>query len=247
MMTLTLMHDRHLDSPSQLKPTPTESYHWYQTISSFSKMMSHPRSLEEQAALWTTSTLLFSTVFCQVDANSPEDAWPLRAPSASDLDWLIMSDGKNEISRMTQSLIGHPIFGDLVSFQPDKVIPDFYPDQDTFNNLPSEFLRLYNLNPSANTNTNTQDKIFHNPLVQLSHALAPSLHPIAKIMRCWTFVGTMTPKFRALLRRKDPRGLLILLYWFARLNEVDVWWLKRRTTIEGQAMCLYLQRHWHWH
>jgi hypothetical protein len=201
-------------------------------------MFSQQLAVEDQAAVWTTSALMFSTVFCHVDASTPEEAWPLRAPSAFDLDWLKMSDGKNEIGRMTSSLKGDPVFGELVSFHVEHIV-EARPIRHEFGYLPKGFTQLYNLDDESSADNN----LFHSPLAQLSRVLAPGCHPVTKIMYCWAFFGGMKKEFRRLLGQKDPRALLIKLYWYAQMNEVGIWWLIRRTVLEGQAICIYLERY----
>ncbi len=95
------MHDHHLSTVSNTKLSTTEAYHWYQATSTFNKQLSRPPQVEEQAALLTTAALLGTIAFCHIEARTSEEAWPLKPPSSSDLDWLRMSDGKKEVWKLT--------------------------------------------------------------------------------------------------------------------------------------------------
>jgi hypothetical protein len=53
----------------------------------------------------------------------------------------------------------------------------------------------------------------------------------------------MQPHFKGLLERKDPRALLLLAYWYAKVSG-SLWWMTRLAKLECQATCLYLERHY---
>ena len=52
----------------------------------------------------------------------------------------------------------------------------------------------------------------------------------------------MEPEFRQLLHKKDPKALLLLVWWYGKMAEYDVWWMGRRMKLEGQSICMYLER-----
>ena len=53
----------------------------------------------------------------------------------------------------------------------------------------------------------------------------------------------MQPVYKSLLERKDPRALLILAWWNAKVCHVEeCWWIQRRIVLEGRAICRYLRR-----
>jgi hypothetical protein len=41
---------------------------------------------------------------------------------------------------------------------------------------------------------------------------------------------------------KDPKALLLVVYWYAKLYRGQ-WWLRHRGLIEGQAICMYLDKY----
>ena len=54
----------------------------------------------------------------------------------------------------------------------------------------------------------------------------------------------MRPDYKQMLIDKEPRALLLLAWWFAQVSKLDLWWLTRRSFLEGQAICVYLERHY---
>jgi hypothetical protein len=102
VLSLTLMHDRHLSTEANTALSPTEAFHWYQGIALFSNKLAGPIHPSERDALWATSAFLGTTAFYYIEAKTPEEAWPLKPPSSLDLNWLRMSAGKEEIWKITQ-------------------------------------------------------------------------------------------------------------------------------------------------
>ena len=87
-LALTLMHDRYLPGFADTPQSVTEAYHWYQGTAMFKRKLSRPIEPSERDALWAVAALLGVLSFAQIDATTYEEAWPLKAPSYSDLDWL---------------------------------------------------------------------------------------------------------------------------------------------------------------
>ncbi|KAL2813948.1 hypothetical protein BDW59DRAFT_176595 [Aspergillus cavernicola] len=238
IQTLTLMHARHLwsDSPSEL--STLESYHWYQAVSSFNARLSQGRCRgEEQAAALATAGLLGTLVFCHVEARTPEEAWPLSSESPSDLNWLRMNAGKQDVWNQLRSDEPHPASTVLATlYTEDRVLEPS--DQFEFGFVPAELARVYELhtiNPGRNP---------YSPLVmRLARVLYTECPVDQTLLSFVSFVSTMPPDFKTLLEQKEPRALLLLLLWYAKICNLGVWWLSRRALLEGKAICLYLQRH----
>lgn len=64
----------------------------------------------------------------------------------------------------------------------------------------------------------------------------------ATIMYFLSFMGHMDPAYRQLLHEKDPKAMLLLAWWFAKMLEYGVWWLARRARLECRAICIWLQQ-----
>lgn len=103
--------------------------------------------------------------------------------------------------------------------------------------VPSAFIQLCGLD-----NLSTADD---NSYYTAVHALVPLLNiecDQSTIGRFLSFVSYMKPEFQGLLKRKDPRALLLLAYWYAKVCH-SLWWIARRAMLECQATCLYLERY----
>ena len=250
ILALTLMHDRQTTiwlKPSMLHASSIPSLseeeigHWSLATSGFhtdltvalSSTTHRHLNLQQQAALCATSTLLAVLSFCYVEASTPGEAWPLAGlPSESspeDLQWIKMSNGKISTYTLTRGLAMDPVFRYLV-------VTD---DQDR-NTLP-----LYEMTVTATEYQSflELDQFLCGPEVEALMRIADSDCFITIIFSFWSFVGSMTIEFERDLRHKRPAALLVLLYWYAKLNPLPVWWLKARTTLEGQAICAYLYRY----
>jgi len=238
ILTLTLMHDRHLSAVSNTKLSTTEAYHWYRATYSFNKQLSRPLQAEQQAALWTTAALLGTITFCHIEARTPEEAWPLKLPSSSDLDWLRMSDGKKEVWKLTQPLKADPVFRALVAVHTNDLLPT-PSTKPELKALPLEFISLYGLDATSTSDNNP----YHAAATGLAQILDLD-RPITTILSFLTLISTMHPDYKRLLERKDPRALLLLTCWYAKVCQLQVWWLRRRAVLEGQAICIYLERHY---
>lgn len=61
------------------------------------------------------------------------------------------------------------------------------------------------------------------------------------MVRFLSFPVLMRPQFKALLKEKDARAMLLLAYWYAKVCESQ-WWIKTRAILECTAICRYLER-----
>lgn len=110
-------------------------------------------------------------------------------------------------------------------------------DQTGIDGLPIAFVDLCNLEKSSTKDNNEYHFIVRllTPLLRLE----PNVENFVKLM---SFAGRTWPYLRPLLFRKDPRGLLLVSYWFAMLRHVDQWWLTQRAKTECIAIVTYLSR-----
>jgi len=103
--------------------------------------------------------------------------------------------------------------------------------------VPSAFTQLCGLDNSPTVDSN--------PYHAAVHVLVPLLYiecDQSTIGRFLAFVSYMRPAFQRLLEQKDPRALLLLAYWYAKVCH-SLWWIARRAMLECQATCLYLERY----
>lgn len=231
MLSLTLMHDRYLSATPNTKLSVTEAFHWYQCTALFNVKLASPIDPSERDALWVTAVCLGVIAFFYIEAETPEEAWPLKPPSSLDLNWLSLSEGKKELWRNTRTATGKSVFQTLLPFENTKPTPGLEA-------LPSEFINLCGLDA-----TSTPD---NNPYHAVASGLAKSLHSDCKLttfLSFLSFIMNMCPEYKRLLKRKDPRALLLLAYWFAKMCQYPHWWIIQRAALEGQAICIYLQRY----
>jgi hypothetical protein len=240
---MTLVHDRHICPDSKL-PT-IEAYHWYRATSAFGEALTRPPRGDEPAALLTTAALLGLLSMSNIEATTPEEAWPLAPPAPSDLAWLKMSDGKKEVFKLTQQTKATPtpLYQKLSHFYTDGLVPGISITRPGRAEavLPPEIFRLCNLNSSISNGDDT-DNPYQWAAGRLAMVLASDSAPQIAVLGFLMLIGAMRPDFKQLLMEKDPRALLLLAWWFAKANQLGMWWVSRRSLLEGQAICLYLER-----
>ena len=237
VLSVTLMWDRFLSAAPNAKLSYIEAFHWYQGVALFKNKLSEPIQHSERDALWATAGLLGAVAFCYIEAETPEEAWPLRPPSSLDLNWLKMSYGRKETSRITQTFRVDSVFKTVALEDPNPVLPSS--TGVGLGNLPPTFTKLYELNPTSNED--------NNPYYTAVCALAQSLvidDKLAMILSLLSFIGNISPDYKRLLEVKDPRALLLLAYEYAKVCQYHGTWVLRRATLECQAICIYLERYY---
>jgi hypothetical protein len=237
VLTLTLMHDRYLSASPNTKQSTAEAFYRYKGTALFSARLSKPIQPSERDALWVTAVLLGAIAFAGIEAKTPEEAWPLKPPSFLDLDWLRMSDGKNEVSKIADPLRADGAFRTLAPEHQKDCLPTYSTVVEP-ETLPSELIKLYGLDATSTTDNNPY------------HAAASILAPLmniecnhSTILKFLSFISHMHPDYKRLLERKDPRALLLLAYWYAKVSQYQQWWVWQRVVLECQATCIYLERY----
>ena len=110
-------------------------------------------------------------------------------------------------------------------------------DQAGIEGLPVAFVNLCNFDTRSTKDNNEYHFVVRllMPLLRLE----PDVENFVKLM---SFAGRTWPYLRPLLLRRDPRGLLLVSYWFAMLGQLDQWWLTQRAKSECTAIVIYLSR-----
>lgn len=103
--------------------------------------------------------------------------------------------------------------------------------------LPPDFVDLYGQHPTSTAETNP----YHAAAFALVHALNLPAGQLT-VISFLAFGTFMRPDFTRLLEEKDPRAILLMAMWYAKVRASDIWWMSRRARLEGQAICLYLER-----
>ena len=236
LLSLTLMHDRYLSAVPNTNLTTMEAFHWYQGVALFNSKIAGRVEPSERHAVYAAAVCLGVIAFFYIEAQTPEKAWPLKPSSPLDLNWLSLSDGKKELGRDAQPRVESIAFRSLNPFEYTK------PRTSTstalgLEALPPELVQLCGLDASSTS--------VNNPYYNVATALAKSLYSDCKLTTILSFlavIGNFHPEYKRLLKRKDPNALLLLAYWFAKMCQIPHWWIMGRAALEGQAICMYLQR-----
>ena len=239
LLSLTLMHDRSLSAAPNRKLTPSEAYHVYQSTSLFHRMISGHVLPAERDAIWASKLLLATVAFYHVEADTPQDAWPLRPSSPLDLNWLWLSDGKQEVFKLCQPLRADSVWQE--SARNYLRFLDDIPVVNVLDALPPGFIDLCNLDDVSTT--------LPNPYYAAALSLAQSLYledGVSVIMSFIAFTLNLTTSYKTLLKAKDAGALMLLAYWYAKVSQYQLWWIYGRASLELQAICIYLERY-HWH
>jgi hypothetical protein len=236
VLTLTLMHDRYLGIESSTEQSAAIAFHWSRGAALLNDKLSTGIEPSERDALWACAGLLGALSFSSIQAKTPEEAWPLKPSSPSDLEWLKMSEGKKEIWKIADPLRVDSVFYSMV--------PDFMQyasptsSRSELQKLPPELIQLCKLDDAS-----MQD---NSPYLTCASFLTQTIN-----LECNThnmgvflsFFGCMHPDYKQLLGQRDPCALLLLAYWYAKMCQCQQWWIWRRAFLECQAICRYLIRY----
>ena len=241
VMTLSMMHDRYKNSSNSYGSTPSEKeiFHWYHGTGIFNKKLSEPLKDEDRDPLWGAAAILGAITIGSIDASTAEEAWPLKPPSPEDLDWLRMSDGKKEVWKLVDPLRKESVWSGALAYEHHKdPVPYDHPVPE-LNMLYPFLTKIYEYDPLDGENPNDP---YHTAASILVRLLELDCNH-ATIMYFLSFLGHMDTRYRDLLHQKDPRALLLLSWWYGKMCQYNVWWISRRMTLEGQAICLYLEKY----
>lgn len=240
ILSITLMQDRCQSSSPDSPPSASEAYHGQQALSLFIQKLSGPKQPRDVDRIWATGAVLAVTSFCQVDARTPDEAWPLKPSSPLDLNWLKISEGKNQFLQKTQPSEPGDAVESLLGPEDVSILLRQSPVQG-LDVLPSELIALCGLGFGL---SNVENNPYHAPASSLAQALESDSKQII-ILNFTAFMMNMPRDFRTLLEQKDPRALLLLAYWYAKICQYPHWWMSRRAKLECQAICIYLKS-FHW-
>lgn len=232
IQALTALHDRWIASPFQPKASLEENWHWSQAAAMLNQKLSRPIPPEDRDAVWATGNLFSIITFCAIEAETPEEAWPLN--SGADLNWLKMGDGKKVIWQVANPLMPGSVFQKLAQEIRDGPMMD-PPPTSSLEGIPPAFVQLYDL-----------ESVGVNPYEYAVRALVPLLQiecDDLTLSKFFGFIMHFEPAFLALVVEKDPRALVLMALWYAKICDSQ-WWCTRRAMLECQATCLYLERNY---
>jgi hypothetical protein len=241
IQTVTAIHDRFLAGIFNSHPSVTEVYHWTRAVALFNRKLSSPVQPQDRDALWATAALLGIVAF-SCDATTVEEAWPLKDPESSDMEWLRMSEGKASVwviaDPMRPDSVFYPLAEEFARFEREYAISaSIQSGKQCLSGIPSAFVKLFELDD--------MERVEMNPYYYAVHIVVDVLHKKcdqSTIVRFLSFISHMQQEFKKLLGQKDPKALLLLAYWYAKMY--TIWWMQRRAILECQAICQYLERHY---
>lgn len=225
ILAFTKMHDRLLYQRPNTKQSETELFHYYNGTAMFNRTLESQKATpSERDALWIASTLVGTLYMGQIEANTPEEAWPLKSLGPGEPEWLTLSLGKTEIWEFCDPSRSDCCFKKMLvlcnDFSHD---PDFTPykaKDDGFPNLDTEMRIFLGLSDSLTWTTSPYFRA-----ANIISQLLPQPCNQANVMKFATFTHLIDPKFRALWGNKDPGALLLVSYWLAKAIPSHFWWI----------------------
>ena len=242
VLSLTLMHDAYLaafeNEDVGAKYHHASLQHWNTATTLFNDVLSKPIPPSARDAIWATGALLGAASFAYVEASKAEEAWPLKPSEPTDLDWLKLSEGKKAIWQVANPTRPDSIFHDMAQKMNNVRTADWVDNPD-LSFLPEHLKRLFAITPRSTP----QNNVYYFPIVILSrlHGLRPNNDNIVEFL---LFMAFIPPEFKKMLEIKDPRALLLLLWWFRKLESGNLWWAVKRAKLEGRAVKTWLQRYY---
>ncbi|KAI1190775.1 hypothetical protein F5B17DRAFT_385767 [Nemania serpens] len=254
ILAMARIHDLVID-PSESNRATSLMYHWYHALSSMRRYLSKPIPLAERDMLWVSSSLIGISSIAYGEAPSPEEAWPLRPPSPADLSWFTLCDGQKLIAELTEPMRADSAFylpakemRDLVSWVKGLGKTSTEAKECSLTGMPRRFERFFDISSSrpitfAPDRVNDVNNLYYAAAKLASELFQLDLDEENFLMHIY-FVRALDAPFRDLLIRKDEKAMLLLLYWYAKICDRRLWWLWKRSCIEGLAVCRYLERAW---
>ena len=247
-ITLTLVHDRAsnviLNTASAASQLSLISYHWALGASLLNAALFKPippssRPSTERDALWATAGLLGALSFASLEASSPSETWPLKVcPEPSDLDFMRMSSGKKVIWEIADPMrpesMFHPLAADFMEYRAPAREMGY--EELRVSGLPKEMLDVCCIDGSSTRESNA----YYANVCVLAHLvhIKCDRNNISKFM---AFFGCIDDSFRDLLCVRDPAAMILLAWWYGKMYEYGVWWIRKRAYLEGLAICLCLR------
>lgn len=240
---MTAMHDRFhqgVETPFDDCSMETQYYHLGRAAALFKDRLIKPiNKTADRNAIWITASLLNHMSASALKTWDYERSWPLTEASDPHLDWFNMSQGLLVIYNLSSpteegGLFHHLFQNPRYDFLKDKWKQD---TRDGIDGIPLSFVSLCGLNASSNVENNP----YHAAVRALTEIwdMEPNKYTAFRFM---SFISLLRPEMKDLLRKKDPRALLILAYWYTKMFDLH-WWVHQRSVVECTAICVYLQRY----
>ena len=213
-----------------------EAAHWQCGLQLYQRALAGRRPDFDATIATTFLTIIFTF---SLDDDLPQDAY-------TDEDNEKLKHALNPLAATGGFRAIRDLFGEFMNNSVWKIVlQGSDDDQGTFSNanqkgvegLPIAFVDLCELDDDSTADNNEYYYILRllTPLLRLES----DFENFTKLM---SFCGRTWPYLRPLLFRKDPRGLLLISYWFAALRQIDQWWITVRARSECIAIVNYLSQ-----
>lgn len=231
-LAVALTYDRHLNGSLNCHRTLEECYHWSQSTVLLINRLRQPIEAKDKDPIWGTAAALVILTFSSPDAYTPEQSWPLKSSSSSDLDWIRMSKGKMSLWFMVNPLRPDSIFSVMAATFSHMFSPL---PEGGIDGIPTALAAVCSLNDSSTAG--------NNPYFQAAHVVSQILDlPDSEVAtgHAQIFMRSIQGPFEDLLREKDPVALLLLYLWYRKASR-SIWWIELRARVECPSICLYLR------
>lgn len=199
----------------------------------FSTWLSQPVVVEEQKdTIWATAVTLANLAFANVNVTtSMYDAWPLKAPDPSDLQWLRL-----KISDKATWHIANPMRPNSAFRAMSEMFYATEPPPDIgISGISEELVILCGLDGLST--------VSNNPYFAFTHMVTRLLNAprgTNTLGEVFAALSAISPDLYLLLEGKDATALLLIYLWYTRAQEIR-WWVDVRARHELPAIRAYLQ------
>lgn len=208
-----------------------QAYHFHQAIRQYKREIE--RNIGEHNMDGLLSTCMLLSIVSFPGECKPADSWVF-SNDPTDLNWLLVQGGLRYLLGYTGRYLNKSIWRDVYrESDEDGTFDDHRPGAEGI--LPG-FAELCEIHET----TTEDDNPYHWPLRMIS-AIVKLQTTRRNFAKLGGFMGRLLPDYSNLLLAKDPRALLILSYWLAKMCEVQNWWVHQRVHSECVATCMYLE------
>lgn len=244
LLSVTLMHDAHLENPSAGATTTSSSKaaleHWTFASELFNSVLSKPVPPSYRDAIWATGVFLGAASFWSIGSTKPYEVWPLKVPEPDDLSWLRIGEGKKHLWRLAQPLRSDSIFSGLIKDHSCLTVPQWAAIErpsDPACSFAARVMTMLGVESLCEDSSN----VYGLPVLAL--AKCPNVKLTQDNALKFLYVmAVITPEFLELLEIKDMKAIFIMGWWYIMLTTGDLWWMSRRARIEGQAIRIWLRK-----
>ena len=147
-----------------------------------------------------------------------------------------MSDGKKAVWEVAETYREDSAFKEMFDSLRKHPLPDgnarILPGT-----LPVLFHKVFNVGRDSSPGTNA----YHHPCALLAQLLPEEMCD-DNFVQFLSFITNMDPVYKALLEMRDGKAMLLLVWWYSKTCAHFSWWMRRRSVVEGRAICVYLEK-----